>query len=212
MNRHAPVPIVLLVLFTSCVLCGTNAQEKRTEPEFVRLFDGRSLDGWHALPGGKWEVKEGVLVGTSDKKETRHGLLVSNQTYRNFIARFKFRLVSGNSGFYFRSEEVNDPVGVYGFQAEIHDERDTGGLYETGGRTWVAQPDPKLVQKHFRVGDWNEMTVEARGGNIVVQLNGVETANLRGDPGRAEGHFALQLHGGQDMQVMFKDLQVAVLD
>jgi hypothetical protein len=212
MNRHAPAPLVVLASLSLTVLFSTEAQEKPTEPQYVKLFDGRSLDGWEALPGGRWEVKEGVLVGTSEKAETRHGLLVSNRTYRDFVVRLKFRVLSGNSGFYFRSEKVKGAVGVFGFQAEINDDRDTGGLYETGGRTWVAQPDPKLVQKHLRVGDWNEMLVDARGGNISVRLNGVEMANLQNDPGRTEGHFALQLHGGQDMQVMFKDLEVAVLD
>jgi hypothetical protein len=186
--------------------------EQNSEPNFVKLFDGRTLDGWHTLPGGKWEIKDGVLVGLSDKSETRHGLLVSDRTYRNFIVRLKFRVVSGNSGFYFRSEKVDHAVGVFGFQAEINNDQDTGGLYETGGRTWVVQPEPKFVQTHFRTGDWNEMTIDARGGNIVLKLNGAETARIENDPGRAEGHFALQLHGGQDMQVMFKDIEVAVLE
>jgi beta-glucanase (GH16 family) len=189
-----------------------NLVDEQPEPKFVKLFDGRSLKGWHALPGGKWEVKDGVLVGTGDKSESRHGLLVSDATYGDFIARLKFRAVSGNSGFYFRSEKVDNPVAVFGFQAEIHNDEDSGGLYETGGRAWVVQPEPSLVRPHFRHGDWNELTIEARGGNVVVKLNGVETARLRDDSGRSKGHFALQLHGGEDMKVMFKDIEVAVLD
>ena len=41
------------------------------------IFDGKSLEGWHSLPGGKWEVRDGAIVGTSSSSESRHGLLVS---------------------------------------------------------------------------------------------------------------------------------------
>ena len=178
------------------------------EPKFVPLFDGKTLDGWHTLPGGKWEVREGVIVGTCEKSEPRHGLLVSDKTYGDFTVRLKFRVVQGNSGFYFRSEKVDHAVGVFGFQAEVDNSPAVGGLYETGGRGFVAQPDPEVTKKCYKPGEWTDMVVSAQGGNVVVQVNGVKTAELTDDPGRLEGHFALQLHGGMDMEVMFKDIEI----
>ncbi len=52
------------------------------------------------------------------------------------------------------------------------------------------------------------MTVAAHGRHVVVHLNGVKTVELTDDPGRSKGHFALQLHRGQDMEVMFKDIEI----
>jgi hypothetical protein len=178
------------------------------ESGFTPLFDGKTLQGWHALPGGTWQVQDGAIVGTSDKTETRHGLLLSDKTYGDFTVRLKFKVLKGNSGFYFRSEKVNGAVGVHGFQAEVANDPTVGGLYETGGRAWVAQPDPALTKKIYKPGDWNQLTVAAHGRHIVVHLNGKKTAELTDDPGRPEGHFALQLHGGQDMEVMFKDIEI----
>jgi len=175
---------------------------------FQPLFDGRSLAGWHALPGGTWQVKDGVIVGTSAKSEPRHGLLVSDKTYSDFTVRFKFRVVSGNSGFYFRSEKVAEAVGVHGFQAEVDNSQNVGGLYETGGRAWVIGPDPKLIKEIYKPGEWNEMSVTAIGRDVKVTLNGKQTVELKDDPGRPKGCFALQLHGGMDMEVMFKDLEI----
>lgn len=197
-SRALPCLVVLLVLATGWSQAA----------EFVPLFDGETLKGWHALPGGKWEVKEGAIVGTSSQEEPRHGLLVSDKTYRDFTVRLKFRVLKGNSGFYFRSEKVDEAVGVHGFQAEVANDPNVGGLYETGGRAWVAQPDPETTKQCYKPNEWNEMTVSAHGRHIVVQLNGTQTAELADDPGRLEGHFALQLHGGQDMEVMFKDIQI----
>lgn len=174
----------------------------------VPLFDGKTLAGWHALPGGKWEVRDGVIVGTSQSSEPRHGLLLSELSYKDFTVRLEFRAVKGNSGLYFRSDPVEGPVGVHGFQAEIAEANDIGGLYETGGRAWVVQPTPEQVKKYFKPGEWNEMSVSAYGRHVVVRVNGYKTAEIEDDPGRLEGHLALQLHGGQEMHVEFKDFEM----
>ena len=174
----------------------------------VPLFDGKTLKGWHALPGGQWEVKDGVILGTSKASERRHGLLVSDKRYKDFTVRLKFKAVKGNSGLYFRTDKVPGPVGVHGFQAEIAEANDIGGLYETGGRAWVVKPTAEQVKKYFKPGEWNQITVSAHGRHVVVRVNGYKTAELKDDPGRLEGHLALQLHGGQEMHVEFKDIEM----
>jgi hypothetical protein len=52
------------------------------------------------------------------------------------------------------------------------------------------------------------MTISAHGRRLVVNVNGYRTAELRDDPGRTEGKLALQLHGGQDVEVYFKDIEI----
>ncbi len=201
-------PLIRTVIL-AVVAYGAGQAVAADAPEaFTPLFDGKTLKGWHALPGGSWQVKDGLLVGTSAKTERRHGLLVSDRAYDDFVVRLKFRVVSGNSGFYFRSEKVPGPVGVHGFQAEVDRTAMTGGLYETGGRTWVAQPDPKTTRGLYKPGEWSEMSVTAVGRYVAVRLNGTKTAELRDDPGRLRGHFAVQLHGGMDMEVQFKDIEI----
>ncbi|MHC4346459.1 MAG: 3-keto-disaccharide hydrolase, partial [Planctomycetota bacterium] len=172
------------------------------------LCDGRSLQGWHTLPGGKWEVRDGVIVGTSSKREKRHGMLITDKRYGDFTAKLKFKAIEGNSGFYFRADKVESNVGVHGFQAEIDPKNDVGGLYETGGRGWVAKPSAEELTKFFKPQQWNEMTVSAHGRRIVVHVNGHKTIELKDDPGRLEGHLALQMHGGQNMHVLFKDIEI----
>jgi hypothetical protein len=172
------------------------------------LFDGKTLRGWHTLPGGKWEVSDGAIVGTSASSESRHGLLASDKSFGDFTIRLKFKALKGNSGFYFRADEVGGGVGVHGFQAEIDASNDVGGLYETGGRAWVVQPSAEDVATWFKPQEWNEMAVSAHGRRIAVHVNGRKTAELKNDKGRLKGHLALQLHGGQEMHVMFKDIEM----
>lgn len=177
-------------------------------PTWKPLFDGKTLKGFSTLPGGKWEVVDGAIVGSSQRSERRHGLLVSDAKYTDFTIRLQFKAVAGNSGFYFRCEKVNGAVGVHGFQAEIDATKDVGGLYETGGRAWVVKPTAKDLKKFFKPQQWNRMTVSAHGRRIVVHVNNVKTAELKNDKGRLEGHIALQLHGGQDMRVEVKSIEI----
>lgn len=183
--------------------------------EWKPLFDGQSLKGWKAGAGGEWSVQGKSIVGASTSDEKRHGILLSDASYGDFTARVEFRSITGNSGFYFRSDPIEGGVGVHGFQAEIEpwiegQECLVGGLYETGGRAWVVRPAKKAVKKYYRPGEWNVMTVSAHAGRIVVHINDSKSAELFEDPGRREGRFGLQLHGGQDMHVEFRRIEVLV--
>ncbi|MBI1899832.1 MAG: DUF1080 domain-containing protein [Planctomycetia bacterium] len=170
------------------------------------LWNGKDLDGWETIGGGKWAVDDGALRGTSTKNEPRHGHLITKRKFSDFAVRLKFRSIQGNSGLYFRVEQ-GGAAGVQGFQAEIDPAVDVGGLYETSGRAWVVRPTAEEVKKFYNAGQWNEMSVVGIGGRIVVHVNGRKTAELTDDPGRSEGFIALQLHGGQDMDVAFKDVE-----
>jgi len=190
--------------------CSTNGKGVNLDSnDFIPLFDGKTLDGWEVLPGGKWNVVNGAIVGSQDKSEARHGMLLSKKTYSDFVVKLKYKSLKGNSGFYFRAQRVGSKVSVKGFQAEIDSEGgDVGGLYETGGRAWVCRVSPDKVKTFYNTRDWNEMVVKAVGKNTTVYVNGVKTAELKNDKGLTKGHFGLQLHGGQDMHVEFKDIEI----
>ena len=199
MKPHA-LFIALIIAVASLI---ANAAEK-----WKPLWDGKTLDGWHIIGKGEWKIIDGAIRGTHVKQEQEFSHLVTDKTYRDFTVRLKYKAVKGNSGLYFRVEEKGYS-GISGFQAEIDPEKDAGGLYETNGRAWVSQPKPEDVKRWFKPGQWNEMTVSAHGGHIVVHVNGIKSAELKDDPGRREGKFALQVHGGMDCEVWFKDIEIA---
>ena len=192
----------LLLLFTAAQL-----SLRAADAGWQRLWDGKTLSGWHEIGRGSWKIEDGAIHGTHAKSEESYGHLVSDRSYGDFTIRLKFKSLAGNSGLYFRIEEKGFS-GVAGFQAEIDASKDVGGLYETNGRSWVSQPTPEQVATWFKPGEWNEMTVSAHGGHVVVHINGKKSAELLDDPGRKEGRFALQVHGGQDVDVWFKDIEL----
>src|SRR5215204_6312582 len=135
--------------------------------QFKPLWDSQTLQGWHAIGKGQWNIEQGAIHGTHPRSEKEYGHLVTDRSFTNFIVRLKFKTVKGNSGLYFRLEEKGWS-GVSGFQAEIDPQNDIGGLYETNGRGWVIQPKAADVKEWFKPGDWNEMKIEAAGPRITV--------------------------------------------
>lgn len=184
----------------------SHARAGEAKDKFVPLFNGETFEGWNKVGGGHWEIEDGVIHGTSPGAG-KYGYLVSERTYRDFVVRLKFKILDGNSGFFFRVHP--DGTHMNGFQAEIGaDHQYIGGLYESGGRGWVVKPDPETVKKAYKPGKWNRMTVRAVGDRIVVRVNGVITAKLEGNVGNREGHLAFQLHRANDMNVKFKDVMI----
>lgn len=177
--------------------------------EWRPMFTGTSFAGWHITPGGEWKIQNGVIVGRQDPDDPLHGLVVSDESYDDFAVRFDFRVFEGNSGFYFRAEEVDEDVHVHGTQAELEPNGETGGIYETAGRGWVVMPDSNDVKEWLNEpGEWNEMSIVADGPRVLIHVNGHESADVVDEQIRRRGHFALQLHGGMRMHVEFKNVEM----
>jgi len=183
------------------------AAEVAAGAKWQPLWDGKTLAGWHEIGKGSWKIEDGAIHATHERTEGQFGHLVTDRTFTDFTVRLRYKAVKGNSGLYFRIEEKGGS-GVSGFQAEIDPTHDAGGLYETNGRAWVVKPPPEKIKTWYKPDAWNEMTVTALGRNVTVHVNGVRSAALVNDPGRTEGRFALQVHGGQDCEVLFKDIEI----
>lgn len=172
------------------------------------IFDGKTFTGWHPIGKGEWSIADGVITGRHAKGEKEFGHRVTDRVYGDFTVRLQFKSVEGDSGFYFRSDEKG-ALGMAGLQAQIEPKNDVGGLYCSDGRGWVLQPKKEDVAKGFKPGEWNSMTISARGRRVAVNVNDWRTAELLNDEkGRLEGRFALQLHGSQDLHVLFKGIEV----
>ena len=175
--------------------------------EWRPAWNGMDFSQGHFIGKGTWKIEDGAIHATHSKDEPEFGHFVSNSRVGDFVMRLKYKALKGNSGLYFRVDETG-ATGVSGFQAEIDAEKDAGGLYETNGRAWVSKPTETEVKRWFKPQAWNTMTVFALGRRIATDVNGQRAAELLDDPGRTEGHGALQLHGGQDVDIYFKDLEM----
>lgn len=162
--------------------------------------------------------------------------------FADFELRFSVKWITptGNSGMQFRGV-IDDPAAFHvgGYQADIdagnrwtgmiYDEANIAGkrgaISKRGFRTkWSA--DGERCEKPFDttdavlraairpVGRWNEVVIVADGAHITYAINGMMMTELfdGGAGARANGVIGLQLHGGHDMTVQFKDIKIRFLD
>ncbi len=202
------------------------------ESGFCSLFDGKTLDGWD---GDRtiWSVQDGAITGETkaDTGLKENNFLIWKDQVENFELRLKFRLENGNSGVYYRAQkrrpgqDQRDPL--VGPQADfdasgrwtgvIMEYLLRGVLAERGEKVVIddqgkkeATPlgDPAELLKAVKPNDWNDYTVIAKGGSVVLQINGVTMCELDDrDPKRpVHGWLAVQVHVGPPMRVQFKDI------
>lgn len=212
MRKSKFITIGLCSVLSVCLSHYTIAAEKDGGSKVVwkSLFDGKTLEGWHQEGDGEWLVDEGAITGKTQKAVKLYGLLVSDKTYKNLRVKFTFKSLEGNSGFYVRAH-VKQPDKAHGLQIEVDPRNNTGGIYESYGRAWVSKPDAALVKKAFKHDQWNEMEIMADGGHVVTWLNGTKIAESINDPVVDAGHLIMQMHSGNKLLVMFKDIQIQLL-
>ena len=182
--------IVLLLL----TFCTATAQEK-----WVKLFNGKDLNGWKQL-GGKatYEVKDGQIIGTTVPDEP-NSFLTTTQDYGDFILELEFKLdAEMNSGIQFRSESKPDYQNgrVHGYQMEIDPSPRawTGGIYDEARRQWLYPVDYNPdAHSAYKKNDWNKARIECIGSVMRTWINGIPVAHLVDDM-TPKGFIALQVH------------------
>ena len=103
--------------------------------------DGEVVPGFKAIGGGTWTVTNGLLEGrASSEANEPNGMLYSTKHYTNATFRIVYRFNAGDSGFFVRSQITDAKPFVKGVQCEIDESPQVAGLYQTGGKGWLAEP------------------------------------------------------------------------
>lgn len=206
MNRTATVAAALVVSLFSF-------PARTTSSAWVSLFNGKDLSGWKNNGEEKWVVENGTIL--CESTANKYGYLTTEKAYRNFDLRLKFKSeAEGNSGVFLRSKITGiDPEhgpDIEGMQVEVDPSvgKHTGGLYESGGRGWVATPTED-GEKALKPGDWNDLEISAHANHIVAKLNGKKIVDLT-DPHQkfSEGVIGLQIHTGGGVKMRWKDISI----
>ncbi|MDR1268514.1 MAG: DUF1080 domain-containing protein [Planctomycetaceae bacterium] len=190
-----------------------NIQIKELPPTpWILLYADKKFGEVETKPVGKWEIQDdGSLRGTTEEGQPKDGMLLSKESYKNFAAKVSFKMITGNSGLYFRAEEVDKPYWLKGFQCEIAVGGDTAGLWEVQGRGWVAK-NVELAKEKYKTADWNEVGTVAVGDHLTTFLNGWTIVDIDDPSCAKEGKTGLQLHGGGNQGCLFRDYYIMPLN
>lgn len=154
------------------------------------LIDGeKGLDNFNAVGDANWRPEGGAIVADRGKG----GYLVTKKSYGDFEIRAEFYAQSDtNSGVFLRCSDSQKIGAANCYEVNIWDIRPEP-KYGTGAIVDVAAVPVPL--KNTAGGKWNTYEITAKGSQLTVKLNGVETANAR-DGKHASGPFALQMGPG----------------
>lgn len=156
---------------------------------WTTLIDGaRGLENFDRLGDANWRAEDGAIV--ADKAKTT-SYLVTRTSYRDFQIRAEFWADhTTNSGIFIRAQDPKKIAAASAYEVNIYDQR-PGPEYGTGAIVDFAKVDPMPKAG----GKWNTFLITAKGDNITVEFNGVQTVNLNNGK-FPSGPFALQFGNG----------------
>jgi hypothetical protein len=184
--------------------------------ETIRLFDGKSLDGWEGY-ADLWSVKDGEIVGKNTAPLKFSTYLLTKNTYSDFRLTFVAKLVESemHSGVAFwgqvKPDVSKNPEAdrtKYTYAGHLVMFPSGWGMYDLFGRNGLpvdGGPARKVGKQH----DWNDIEILAQGNRVRVAVNGTAVVDWRDpEPKRIkEGPIGLQLHSNTvPQEVRFKGL------
>lgn len=201
--KYTKVLSVLLLVFFIGSCC-------TPKDEYESIFDGETTNGWVVHGTERWYVEDGLLICESGP-DAEYGYLSTENNYDDFELMLEFKQeADGNSGVFFRS--TFEGTKVSGWQVEVAPPNmDTGGIYESYGRGWLAQiPDEK--EGFLKMGDWNQLKIRVVGAHVTTWLNDNELVDLEDEKIAAgKGAIALQIHSGGGIKVLWRNIKVKQL-
>ena len=185
----------------------------------VILFDGLTFNGWEGDTLNTWRIEDNMIIGGSlIKNVPENNFLCTRRSYRNFILKFKIKLVGHegfiNAGLQFRSVRSTNPSNeMIGYQADWGKDY-WASLYDESRRNkTLASPDSAKVLTWIKQNDWNDYVILANNNRIRLFINGHKSVDyLESDPSiPLSGLIGLQIHGGGKAEVYFKELYIKEL-
>jgi len=169
--------------------------------------------GWHmAGPGGFRVISGGVAESYGGP-----GLFwYSDQVFQDFALSVEWRLSTpeDNSGVFLRFPPLTDnpqPAIDRGYEVQIDDrglDPKTGVLdsaLHLTGAIYELAPAVRRCSRHM--GEWKLFEITARGGLLIVKLNGEQVSFLENGSRERRGHLGLQNHH-DGSGVQFRELRV----
>lgn len=197
-------------------LPGGDTKDAKPPEGFIALFNGKDLTGWKSTGNPKvWGAENGVL-----HVDKGGGYLMTEKEYGDFVLQFDYKMSKvSNSGVAIRSPLKGDPA-YQGMEIQLIDDLNWKGLqkWQHTGSIYNVVPARKITSK--QPGEWNRMTITAKGRKIKVEQNGevLVDANLdeyvkehgKRHPGilRDKGHIGFQSY---NTRVEFRNIYLKPL-
>jgi hypothetical protein len=186
MKRWSAIAAALLV--STLTVFGCAQMSSQADAGWITLVDGSNgLSNWNPIGDANWRAQDGAIVADKGKG----GYLVSKNSYKDFQIRAEFWAdTTTNSGIFIRCTNPQKVGADSSYEVKVYDQRPDPS-YGTGAIVNFAKVDPMPKAG----GKWNTYEITAKGSQLTVVLNGVQTVNIQ-EGKFAQGPFTLQFGNG----------------
>ncbi|MCC6143984.1 MAG: DUF1080 domain-containing protein [Candidatus Hydrogenedentes bacterium] len=176
MHKRLAIPGLFLLIAAAAIHAASAPDESTAKPLFPKdgVPQGWIVTDWSdvskpAAEGAKWEVKDGVLHGSTP----RGTWLVSEKEYGDFILEYEFKLgPQGNSGCGLRFPLKGDPA-FDGLEMQMADPRYYGEyLAPPIELTGALYKGLAPMQRVYKPEAWNTCRITCEGAKITIVMNG----------------------------------------
>lgn len=208
-------PVVAAGLLVASLIAPAHGHDTASEAGFIKLFNGKNLDGWKANENPQsWSVEEGAIVADGPRSHLFYVGPEAPFKDFHFIAEVK-TTPGSNGGIYFHTKFQEEGWPRYGHECQVNishsDPKKTGSLYAIEN---VANPPAKD-------NEWYTQEIIVKGKHVVLKVNGQTVVDYTEPEGQkafdenferllGEGTFALQAHDPQS-KIYFRNLRVKPL-
>ncbi len=160
----------ILAAYIALALSATGCTSMQSDG-WITLLDGdKGLENWQTFGGANWRIVDGVLTADSGPKGS--SFFMTKNAYADFVLRAEFWVShDANSGLYMRCLDLKSITDKTCTEANIFDER-PDPKFGTGAITHLSP----IANMPKAGGKWNVYEITARGPNMTVVLNGMQTA------------------------------------
>ncbi len=198
--KYATIPALSFLV----VIALTSMKPK---PEWVQLFDGKSLNGWKVNERPQsFRIEDGSIVANGDRAHLFYTGPVADHNFTTFTLKLSIMTTPGsNSGVYIHTRYQDDGWPSAGYEIQVNnshgDWRRTGSVYGIQDVKEAPAPDNK----------WFVETISVEGRHIVIKVDGKVINDYTAPENNklAGGTFALQAHD-PGSKVYYKDIMVSL--
>ena len=178
--------------------------------DWMVLSEDSALNAWIMRQPGAWNVEEGVMA-----KSEGGGDIWTKERFGDFVLDCEFKISkNGNSGIFFRTDDISDPVQT-GIEMQVYNiERKQKPVKNDCGAVYDLKEPREYADKP--AGEWNHVVIMCTDNIITIVMNDIQIIDMNIDhwdtPGmnpdgtenkfqkalkdfKREGHIGFQEHG-----------------
>jgi hypothetical protein len=166
----------------------------------VRLFDGKTLNGWTIITC-EAEVRDGQIL-----LKAGNGLVQTERKYGDFVLEFEWKCLKAekwDSGIYFRYDLPLPGKRPWPLRYQVNLRQG-----EEGNLVGLNTP---ACNELFKDRDWNKVTLTVRGSRASLEVNGRQAWQTDGLEGAQQGYIALQSEVPGGGQHLFRNIYLTEL-